>query len=79
MRVKAVELVAYGVECDNSSCSRMEVLRNGESVPDRWFRVNIGRATGKVRRESGERWFCSKECFVNAVTWQLSHMLTETI
>jgi hypothetical protein len=79
MRIAAVELVAHGVACDATSCERVERLRNAESVPDRWFNVTLKRAAGKTSLASGDLWFCSKECLVSAMTWQLSSLMNPTM
>lgn len=73
-RVKAVELVAHGVQCDRAGCSTLTPVRSEQSRPPGYY-VTVARVTeGSKRyfRRSSELYFCAKECLLESMKWDLS-------
>jgi hypothetical protein len=78
-RVKAVELVATGLQCDRVGCEVLTPTRNESSMSTPGFYFPAGglvRVTdhGNVRTNPEELFFHSKECLLDAMKWQLSSL-----
>lgn len=62
-RVKAVELVAYGISCDYAGCEVLIPTRNASSTPPGYYVKTMRVTDSGYRTTSGEEWlfFCTKE------------------
>lgn len=76
-RIEAVELVAYGLKCDNTHCDTLVPTRNSTSKVQGYYLAGFERVgdSGYSAKAKEELFFCSKECLVEAMKWQISRLV----